>query len=421
MSLTMNSHNEFAREWLHLNRWGLLGVFCIVNLFAGSLYSWSIFSVAIAQKLTLLQGELITSASLGFIFSIASAINPVAMISGGWLNDRIGAHVVMSAGGLMIGLGLFLSSFASSISVLMVTYGLLFGFGVGLTYVSTLGTAMKLFPDRKGLAGGLVCMCYGVSSMIVPVVAQYMIASLGISHCLQVFGVVCGAVIIVGGILSKQATTLSLPKATNTNRMSVSVKDKNWREMLASPAFYAMLGLFICGSTTALMLIPSVALIAKEQMSLGVGLISLTVATLAGANTLGRFVGGALSDKFGRLPTLTSGLVAALIGQYLLLISTPDNGMVFFIGLFLSAWCYGNFVGIYPGFTVEQFGLKYNSINYGIMASGFSSAGILGPLIIKTMANGSDFSNAYYTAMTFCCLGLVLVKVCHVLCKTQEA
>lgn len=417
MTVTLNSDSIATPHRVYLNRWGLLGVFCVVNLFAGSLYSWSIFSAALADKFTQLQGELITSASLGFIFSVASAINPVAMISGGWLNDRIGPHVVMPLGGVMIGGGLFLSSFATNISSLMLTYGLVFGFGVGLTYVSTLGTAMRLFPDRKGLAGGVVCMCYGVSSMVVPVVAQHTIAALGISHCLQLFGLACGTVILVGGLLSRQAVKLPLPVAALRASQGVSANDKNWRQMLATPSFYSMLLLFICGSTAALMLIPSVALIAKEQMNFGVGMISLSVAMLAGANTLGRFVGGTLSDKWGRLPTLSVALMVALAGLYCLQIATPEKTVLFLMGLFLCAWCYGNFAGIFPGFTVEQFGLKYNSINYGIMAAGFSSAGILGPFIIKTMMRGSDFSYAYYSAMALVSLGLILVLVCRVLCR----
>ena len=148
------------------NNWLLLAVFFIANLFAGSLYSWSVFSAPLAVKLSGLTGEALTSADLAFVFSVAAAVNPVAMISGGWVNDRFGPRGVLTAGGLLIGAGLMLSSMAASIEMLVVSYGLCFGFGVGLTYVSTLGTAMRLFPDRKGLAGGLVTMAYGLSSKI---------------------------------------------------------------------------------------------------------------------------------------------------------------------------------------------------------------------------------------------------------------
>lgn len=75
----------------------LLAVFCLANLFAGSLYSWSVFSDPLAQKLS------VSAADLAFIFSVAAGINPFAMISGGWFNDRFGPKYVLTVGGLMIG------------------------------------------------------------------------------------------------------------------------------------------------------------------------------------------------------------------------------------------------------------------------------------------------------------------------------
>lgn len=104
----------------------LLAVFCLANLFAGSLYSWSVFSEPLAQKLSA------SAADLAFIFSVAAGINPFAMISGGWFNDRFGPKYVLTVGGLMIGAGLALASCAESLLMLSVVYGLCFGFGVAL-------------------------------------------------------------------------------------------------------------------------------------------------------------------------------------------------------------------------------------------------------------------------------------------------
>lgn len=397
----------------------LLAVFCLANLFAGSLYSWSVFSEPLAQKLST------SAADLAFIFSVAAGINPFAMISGGWFNDRFGPKYVLTVGGLMIGAGLVLASCAESLLMLSVVYGLCFGFGVGLTYVSTLGTAMKLFPDRKGLAGGLVTMSYGLSSMCVPIAASNLIEHFGITFALLIFGLVCGSVIAATGILSGAATSAGVSheitkalaalrdRPLAASHLTLPVQDKNWKEMLASPVFYAMLVLFICGSTGALMLIPSAVMISMQQIGLTAQAAAGCVSALAVANTLGRVSGGLISDRIGRLPTLGLSLFAAMSGLMLLLCSGTDDVTTFLAGLILTTVCYGSFVGVFPSLTVETFGLKYNSVNYGIMAAGFSSAGILGPVLLKLFSDASDFSQAYIAAEIVCLAGLGSLWVCR--------
>ena len=272
---------------------------------------------------------------------------------------------MLTVGGLMIGAGLVLASCAESLLMLSVVYGLCFGFGVGLTYVSTLGTAMKLFPDRKGLAGGLVTMSYGLSSMCVPIAASNLIEHFGITFALLIFGLVCGSVIAAAGILSGAATSAGVSheitqalaafwdRPLAASHSTLPVEDKNWKEMLASPVFYAMLVLFICGSTGALMLIPSAVMISMQQIGLTAQAAAGCVSALAVANTLGRVSGGLISDRIGRLPTLGVSLFAAMSGLMLLLCSGTDDVTTFLAGLILTTVCYGSFVGVFPSLTVE--------------------------------------------------------------------
>ena len=92
--------------------------------------------------------------------------------------------------------------------------------------------------------------------------------------------------------------------------------------------------------------------------------------------------------------------------------ATQENQSFFVAGLILLGICYGSFVGIYPGFTVDQFGSKHNSVNYGIMAAGFSLGGVLGPVILTVTADGSNFSLAYISATSVGLVGAVCWLVC---------
>lgn len=403
------------------SRWLYLTVFCTVNLFAGSFYAWSVFSGPLAARLSALTGTAVTAADLGLIFSLASAVNPFAMVAGGWVNDRFGPRAVITAGGIMIGGGLILSSLVESVLALTLVYGIVFGLGVGLTYTSTIGSSIKYFPDRRGLAGGISSMSYGLSSIILPPVASALILALGIEQTLLILGSVTGCVIVAGGLLSRRCPDgIALmisdggndSKKENAPAAARSRPDMNWREMIATPVFWCMLLFFVTGSTGALMLISSAATIAQQQIGLSVAASAGAVSLLAIMNASGRFIAGFASDRFGRIPTLFLCLTSAVSGLLLLHSAGTGSAALFFTGISLVALCYGGFVGIYPGFTVDEFGAKHNSVNYGIMAAGFSSGGILGPWILKLTAASGGYAAAYEAALAVCAAGFVLGALC---------
>ena len=407
------------------SRWLTLFVFCVINLFTGSLYAWSVFSGPLATRLSTLSGHPVTPTDLGVIFSIATSVNPFAMIAGGWVNDRFGARAVIPVGGVMIGVGMILASMMESVTGLMLVYGVCFGIGVGLTYTSTISSSIKFFPDRRGLAGGVASMSYGFSSILLPPIASALIVSLGIEKTLLLLGILCGAVIVVGGLLSRRCPDnieeLIFPAGTLTQDSPRSSRhDMNWREMMATPLFWMMLLLFITGSTAALMMISSAATIAQQQIGASLSLAALSVSLLAVMNAAGRIVGGTVSDKIGRIPALLVNLVIAIVGLALLLLSKEGAVMGFIAGLSCVGFCYGGFVGVFPGFTVDQFGAKHNSVNYGIMAAGFSLGGVIGPWLLRLFSQPGHYDHAYWAAMVVSALGFLFAAICVVLIKRQK-
>ena len=104
---------------------------CLANLCLGSVYAWSVFASPMAEYLSQINGINITTGDLAIVYTIANSVGPITMISGGWFNDRFGPKIVLLVGGVMFGLGMFLSGFATSIGYLIFTYGLLGGLGLG--------------------------------------------------------------------------------------------------------------------------------------------------------------------------------------------------------------------------------------------------------------------------------------------------
>lgn len=378
-------------------RWRLLAVSCLINLFAGSIYAWSVFGSALAARLSDLTGAAVTGADLALAFGIANGLGPVPMIFGGAVNDRFGPRFVIMAGGLLMGLGLFLTGSVETPAGVVLSYGLFFGLGLGLVYGCTINNTMKFFPDRRGLVGGLTTAAYGISSVLVPPVASLLIAKTGVSSALQIFGVLFGVVIVTGGLLSMRCPPGFVPDGwTPPAGRAAGGVERNWRAMLASSEFPPMIVLLMCGAIAAMMVIAHVFTIARDQMAWSAAEASAAVSIIALANTFGRIFAGSLSDRLGRLPALSLGLFLSLTGLAALAFAGPEAGALFYAGLVAVGLSFGAFMGVFPGYTAEVFGSRHNSVNFGIMFAGFSAAGIAGPLLMGSLrAAGFDYPVCY--------------------------
>ena len=147
---------------MNKKRWLILGACCLINLCLGSIYAWSVFSASMSEYLSSLTGQSITSADLAIVYTVANSVGPITMITGGWFNDKFGPKKVLLAGTIMYSIGLILSGFAVNTSMLLLTYGIIGGLGLGMAYGCTISTAVKYFPDKRGLIGGVTTAVYGL-------------------------------------------------------------------------------------------------------------------------------------------------------------------------------------------------------------------------------------------------------------------
>ena len=181
--------------------------------------------------------------------------------------------------------------------------------------------------------------------------------------------------------------------------------------MLADPIFWVMMILMICGAVFGMMLISNCrgvvsATALKSLGDAGVSAAATTVTILALFNALGRVGCGTLSDKIGRINTLTLMLAIGVIG-FLILTRVGDGDLgLFRFGAACVGLAFGAFMGVYPGFCAEQFGPKNNGVNYGIMFIGFALAGYIGPKILLSVG-GADFSNVNKAYIVAACIGIV--------------
>ena len=250
--------NRETTKKLTKKRWLVLAASCLINLCIGSLYAWSVFASPLAEKLGASGGTALTAANLAIVFTVANSVGPVTMISGGSMNERLGPGRVVLFGGLLFGAGLLGCGFAGSVPMLVMCYGLSCGLGMGMVYGCTISNSVKFFPDMRGLIGGITTATYGLSSVLVPPIANRMIGSMGISGTFQVLGVVfiiviCGCSFLIEQCPPDFAPQGWQPKADKSSG-GMAVRDKNWREMLGDPVFYIMIFMLMCGAFSGLMI-----------------------------------------------------------------------------------------------------------------------------------------------------------------------
>ena len=427
---------EERRKKLTRKRWLILTASCLINLCIGSLYAWSVFAAPMAEYFNSVSGGSLTTADLAIVFTVANSVGPITLISGGHINDRLGPKWVIAAGAVIFGGGMFLSGMATGMPLLLIGYGLGCGLGMGLVYGCTISNSVKFFPDKRGMIGGIATASYGISSVLIPPVANALINRAGVLSAFKILGIAFFIIIFGGAFLIEKCPEGFMPvgfeptgaepekksgkKAAGGQKQGEKERadqksagresvDKDWKEMLREPVFYVMILMLTCGAVFGLMTISQVSPIAQTMIGMSAASATAAVSILALFNAAGRVLAGYISDVIGRINTLTIMLILAIGG--LLLLSTAGEGDVsrFFIGVSVVGLCFGAFMGVFPGFTADQFGSKHSSVNYGIMFIGFAAAGYVGPTIMSTVVGRTgSYVPAFWIAIGLAVVGVVL-------------
>lgn len=413
--------SEEERIVLTKKRWAVLAASCLINLCIGSLYAWSVFAAPMAEHLSeISQSNELNTGSLAIVFTVANSVGPITLISGGAVNDRFGPKWVIFSGGLLFGSGMIFAGFATNIGMLIVGYGLGCGLAMGLVYGCTISNSVKFFPDKRGLVGGIATASYGISSVLIPPIANILIEKTGVLNSFRILGIAFIVVICSGSFFIRQCPKEFMPigyQLSTQHADGVKGHQKNWSQMLKDPIFYIMILLMTCGAVFGLMTISQASSIAQNMIGMTVAAGTAAVSVLALFNAAGRVLAGYVSDVIGRINMLTIMLTVAMLGLLLLYFSGQGDVVSFYIGISIIGLCFGAFMGVYPGFTADQFGAKNNSVNYGIMFIGFAFAGYVGPTIMsKLYASTGAYQSTFLAAIALAIMGLLLSMIYRFRC-----
>lgn len=394
------------------NRWLILAGGVLVQLAIGAVYAWSTFSKAIqtdpsAMALSKVQAAIPFEVAIGMIF--------VGTFLGGRIQDKRGPRVVALAGVTIYSLGIILSSFAQEAShlwLLILGYGVLGGFGLGLAYIVPIAMLQKWFPDKRGLITGVAVGGFGFGAVITSPVAQRIIAS---SDDFQRYPTKAflwlGLAYLVFGLLG--ASTFKNPPegyvraavkdpADAAPKKNAPGRDFTQQEALSTPQWYMLTAILTLSVTAGISLIS----VAADTASDVAGMSAAAAATLVGImglfNGVGRIAWAAVSDKIGRMPAFLG--ILGIQGVALIAIPHASNAAIFYVLAALIYTCYGGAFGTLPSTAGDFFGVKNAGGIYGLMLIGWSIGGIVGPLLIAALIGPEK---AYTLAFTV--VGLIAV------------
>jgi MFS transporter, OFA family, oxalate/formate antiporter len=393
-------------------RWTqLVSVIICMVLIANLQYGWTLFVNPINKA----HGWSI--ASIQFAFSVFIALETWLTPIEGWIVDilgpRRGPKLMVAFGGIMVAAGWVINSMADSLTLLYLG-AVISGIGGGAIYATSVGHAVKWFPDRRGLAVGLTAAGYGAGSALSVIPIRYVIDTSGYEAAFLWFGIGQGVIVFVLAWLLRGPDPDELPKIS-TPKVIQSTRSYTPTEVLQSPVFWLLYVMFVMVSGSGLMATAQIAPIAKDfdvaNTVLLFGGTTITVALIVDnvANGAARPLFGWISDNIGREYTMAIAFSLGGIAYWLLgSLGTAPWAFVVFAAMIFLTW--GEIFSLFPSTCTDSFGPKFATVNLSLLYTAKGTSAFLVPVanVIKDATGDWHMVFLVTTLMNFAVVGLAL-------------
>jgi len=361
------------------NRWfqlvaSLLAMIMIANL----QYSWTLFV-----------GPLQTStgwklSDIQFAFTLFILFQTWIQPLDGWLIDRLGPRWFISAAGLLCGLGWAGMGYARSLPVLYTLYCMA-GMGAAFVYSGSIGSALKWFKEKRGLAAGIMAAGFGGgTALFIPIITS-IIGSSGYQQAFITTGIVQGAVIFIVAQFLRHPPHEEAPKGSAAAK--AGQRQYTTMEVLRTPRFYMLYTMFVLMATGGLLVTANAGPIVRawglnttNVNFLWMSMAALTLATTLSplANGAARVTWGWASDRLGRENTMVLTFILQAISLMLVVMLGKQSGGWFSFTLVLVYFTWGQIYSLFPAVSGDYFGSKHATSNYAVLYSAKGVASIIG-------------------------------------------
>jgi MFS family permease len=385
-----------------------------INLALGVLYAWSIFKGAIKASIEkggpdAFQWSL---SSINDPYALCCLVFAFAMILAGKCQDKLGPARTALIGGLLVGSGFTLMSFSNSYAAWVTGFGVLAGAGFGFGYAAATPPALKWFSSTKtGVVAGTVVAGFGLAPVYIAPLSSYLLGIYGIQKSMLFLG--CGFTVLVCGLSfllvnPPQGFVPAEPaKKDDAKPAAKPVYNATVSEMIRSPKFYLLWTNFFIGAGAGLMVIGSVAGLAKKSMG---PMAFVAVAIMAVGNAAGRVVAGILSDRIGRRATLSImlALQAVMMFAAIPVVGSGSATLLVILATFIG-FNYGSNLCLFPSFAKDYWGFKNYGLNYGTLFTAWGVGGlVMGRVSEMLNAQPGGLNKSFLLAGTLLASGTIL-------------
>jgi OFA family oxalate/formate antiporter-like MFS transporter len=406
-------------------RWLIAAMATILMLCLGTVYAWSFFQGLLVREFK--ETFRWSNSQVAWIFSLAIFFLGVTAAWGGTQLPRRNPRVMAMVGALLFAAGYAVAAFAFSIKslpLLYAGYGVIGGIGLGLGYVTPVATVSKWFPDKKGLATGMVVMGFGLGALFMSKVLAPIFLGLTGRNLTGSFLLLSGVFLVLGlasAAFMRNPPTGWLPKGYKGPSKGECPDDADVpvRRAVFSGRFLLLWIVFFCNITAGIAIISFQSPLFQDlwkrvSPALAPAVLAGLGATLVAVSSLfngaGRFLWGAVSDRIGRSQAFRL-MLGSQVAVFALLVIT-GSPWVFAVLVCWVLLCYGGGFGTMPSFICDVFGAGLMSAVYGCVLTAWAAAGIVGPQIFAALQDRLGPASAslwsFVVAGAFGVIGTVL-------------
>ncbi|SMP14274.1 L-lactate MFS transporter [Halobellus salinus] len=384
-----------------------------IHLSIGSIYAYSIYQLPLEEA----QGWATSQVTLAFSIAVF-VLGFTAAFLGTYVEEYgprlagLAAAVLYGAG--MIGAGLSVQ--LGSLPLFLATFGVVGGMGIGLGYISPIGTLLEWFPDRRGMATGLAVMGFGAGALLTGPVGSYLIQEFSVATAFYALGALYFVLMTLGASYLAKPADGWLPEGMQdeedahekaTSALS-GIETLSAAEARTSVRFWMVWLVIFINVSAGIMLL---AFASPMLQQIG-GATATTAAFITGYigifNGGGRIFWSSLSDYVGRTTTYGAFMIIQ-IGAFLVM---PQLVGVWVLAgtMFLVITCYGGGFACLPAYLSDLFGTKEVSAIHGYALTAWGVAGVAGPQLASfILETTGGYTNALYVMNAVLVVGLVTV------------
>ncbi|KZN24083.1 MFS transporter [Haladaptatus sp. R4] len=392
MSTTDVDYSARAKDVLGFSRWWQVAAAVVMmGLVSPYQYVWSSLRSPIANRLA------IDPAALGAVFTLFVIFQAGSQFPVGWWRDRHGPRALTLLAGILAGGGYLALSRATSVWQLYLFYSL-GAIGVGIVYTVAVNTALKWFPDRRGLTTGLGTMAFAAgSALVVPYVRTNATAS-SYPGVLWNMGLLIGIGIIVGAVVLRdppkgwlEATADGGDEATEM----VSGPQYTWREMAGTWQFWVMYVMFVCASGAGLMLTAKVVSFA-EHFGLAAMIATVSAIVLPLSGGAGRLIVGDASDRIDRERAMAVSFFLCGVGLFAVVwFANVNSDIGFVLAVIVATFFWSPQYTLFPSVVGDYYGREHSSANYALLYSGKMWGGVFGGAVTGFLVTAMGWTVAF--------------------------